>query len=65
MTTEQRLRAPLPRIHENCVYYKQDWGYHCFNGWTGDGKSGYCHLEPTRTKQEGKGIACRYFEPKA
>lgn len=23
---------PLPRVHENCAYYKQDWGYHCFNG---------------------------------
>lgn len=55
---------PLPRIHENCAYYEKDWGHHCFNGWSGDGKSGFCNLEPEKTKQIGAEIACMHFVPR-
>ena len=53
---------PLPRICKNCAYFKVDWGIHCFNGWTGDGKSGNCLAEPTRVKV-GADETCRHFEP--
>lgn len=54
--------TPLERVCKNCVYWKADWGTHCFNGWSGDGTKGHCHLEPQRV-----GVAheqtCRHFEP--
>jgi hypothetical protein len=52
---------PLPRIHENCEFYKRDYGSWCFNGWSKDGNTGHCHLEPQRTSQVGEEIACRHF----
>ena len=55
---------PLPRVHENCHYYEKDWGIHCFNGWSGDGTSGHCHLEPKKVWMKGEETACMYFEPK-
>jgi len=55
---------PLPRIHENCHFYEKDWGIHCFNGWSGDGTNGHCHLEPKKEWVKGEEIACRHFEPK-
>jgi hypothetical protein len=55
---------PLPRIHENCFYYKKDFGIHCFNGWSRDGSEGWCQLEPVKTKVVGEETACHFFEPK-
>ena len=55
---------PLRRVCENCTWYKPDWGLHCMNGWTGDGKDGHClYLAHNRvaTKAEDK---CADFEPK-
>ena len=52
---------PVERICENCVYWKADWGIHCFNGWSGDGSEGHCHLEPVRIGKR-KDDFCRHFE---
>ena len=54
--------APLQRICKNCAYYKPDYGYHCFNGWTKHGEDGECQVEPTRSKTAAEST-CRYFEP--
>jgi len=56
--------TPYPRIHENCEFYEKDWGMHCFNGWTGDGKHGKCLVEPIAIRVEGSARACRYYQPK-
>lgn len=56
--------TPLPRQCQNCVYWKQDWGIHCFNGWSGDGSSGFCRCEPTHVKTN-KDDLCIHFEPNA
>jgi hypothetical protein len=53
---------PLPRLCENCAYWKADWGMHCMNGWTGDGTKGHCHLEPKRVAVVHDNT-CRHFEP--
>jgi hypothetical protein len=54
----------LERICKNCTYYKPDYGIHCFNGWSGDGSSGYCMLQPIRVakNQDDK---CVNLEPNA
>jgi len=53
---------PLQRICKNCTFYKADFGYHCFNGWSKDGKDGHCHFEPKKIfkKEDSK---CHHFEP--
>lgn len=55
---------PLARVHKNCAFYKQDFGMHCFNGWTGDGREGYCLAFPdSRKKYDGEEHGCIYFQP--
>ena len=54
---------PLPRIHENCAFYKKDWGVWCCNGWSGDGKHGFCSIEPKKISVVGEEIACKDFQP--
>lgn len=53
---------PLPRICKNCVFFKPDHGMWCFNGWSGDGSSGHCLVEPG-VKRVGADHGCRHFEP--
>ena len=53
---------PVPRRCENCFFYKPDFGVHCFNGWSGDGSSGFCKLEPKHEKTT-KDNVCQHFEP--
>jgi hypothetical protein len=55
---------PLPRTCKNCAYWKADWGTHCFNGWSGDGSTGYCKYEPQQIKT-AKDSTCHHFEPMA
>ena len=55
---------PLERICINCTFYDPDYGIHCFNGWSRDGKDGKClrnsDVRPyTRSKDK-----CSSFEPK-
>lgn len=54
--------APLERKCANCVYWKVDWGMHCFNGWTGDGSEGYCRFEPQHVKTTKTNL-CGFFSP--
>lgn len=54
---------PVQRICANCVFYKPDYGMWCFNGWSGDGSSGHCLVEPSATRV-GKEHGCRHFEAK-
>lgn len=53
---------PLPRQCSNCVFYKPDYGVHCFNGWSGDGSRGDCLVEP-KTQRVGKEHSCQHFSP--
>lgn len=53
---------PLPRICKNCQYWKVDYGFHCFNGWTGDGSEGYCRFEPKHVKTT-RDNTCGFFSP--
>lgn len=55
--------SPLPRTCENCVFFKPDFGMWCFNGWSGDGSTGHCLVEPG-VKRVGKEHGCHMFEPK-
>lgn len=54
---------PLLRKCENCAYWKQDWGFYCFNGWSGDGSEGYCQYEVEQVKTS-KDSKCHRFEPR-
>lgn len=54
--------SPLPRKCKNCVYYKPDYGIHCFNGWSSDGSKGFCRLEPAQVGTSADSL-CRHFEP--
>lgn len=54
---------PLERKCENCTYYIADYGTFCFNGWSKDGTTGDCMVEPTKVPVESK-RKCIYFEPK-
>lgn len=53
---------PVDRICKNCAFWKPDWGHWCFNGWSGDGSEGHCHVEPSRiaTIREN---TCQHFQP--
>lgn len=42
---------PIQRICKNCAFYKPDYGYHCFNGWTKDGSDGECEYDPTSARR--------------
>lgn len=53
---------PLPRICKNCVYWKADYGIHCFNGWSQDGSVGFCRFEPSHVKTSEDNL-CGHFEP--
>lgn len=53
---------PLARQCANCVYYKPDYGIHCFNGWSGDGSRGDCLVEPG-AKRVAKEHSCMHFSP--
>ena len=53
---------PLVRKCENCFFWKEDRGVHCFTGWSGNGSRGYCKVEPKHRKTS-EDNACRYFEP--
>lgn len=55
---------PLPRECKNCVFWKADYGTHCFNGWSGDGSTGWCRWEPQHVKT-AKDDLCGHFEPNA
>lgn len=57
-----RKDKPLARQCANCVYYKPDYGVHCFNGWSSDGSRGDCLMEP-KTQRVGKEHSCRHFSP--
>lgn len=52
---------PLPRVCENCAYFKVDMGVFTCTGWTG-GESGWCRLEPHHIKV-GRRNTCQHFEP--
>lgn len=53
---------PLERICQNCVFFKPDYGMHCFNGWTGDGSRGDCLTEPS-VRRVAKEHSCHLFSP--
>lgn len=53
---------PIRRICENCVYWKADWGIHCFNVWSGDGTKGNCRYEPKPVTTTNDST-CYHFEP--
>lgn len=55
---------PLARECEHCVFWKADYGTHCFNGWSGDGSVGWCRWEPKHV-QTRKDDLCGHFEPNA
>lgn len=59
---DQCVAKPLVRSCKNCTYWKVDWGTYCFNGWTGDGTSGWCRFEPKHTKTESTN-KCGFFSP--
>ena len=52
----------IERICKKCSYWKPDYGTWCFNGWTGDGTQGHCHLEPTPISKPADSI-CSHFMP--
>jgi len=43
---------PKEKQCETCVYWKVDRGIWCVNGWSGDGKSGWCQHEPRRIPKQ-------------
>jgi hypothetical protein len=54
---------PLIRSCKNCTYWEADWGIHCVNGWTGDGKVGFCHVYPNEKSKHADDDKCCMFEP--
>ena len=58
-----RKSTPIERRHGNCHYYKPDYGIYCFNGWSGDGSTGWCQIDRDLVKVNGSDTACRHFEP--
>jgi len=55
---------PLERVCKHCDFYKPDYGIFCFNGWSGDGSSGHCMLEPKPLPKKATEQVCRYWAPK-
>ena len=54
---------PLERKCKNCTFYEADYGTYCMNGWSKNGDSGFCQLEPVKTTVDAE-QKCRYFEPR-
>lgn len=54
---------PLERRCKNCTFYEADYGMHCFNGWSKDGSTGFCQMEPVKTNVTDN-QKCRHFEPR-
>ena len=54
---------PLERKCGNCTFYEPNYGTYCMNGWSKNGDTGFCQLEPTKTTVDAE-RKCRYFEPK-
>ena len=52
---------PVARECRNCVFWEVERGIFCVNGWTGDGRSGDCRLEP-RTVRRSADAMCIHFE---
>lgn len=48
-------------VCKECIYYIPNYGVWCFNGWSKDGKDGYCHSEPEKVYVEGNDVACKRF----
>lgn len=48
---------------DNCEYFKADYGTHCVNGWSKDGSTGTCGLEPEKIPAEAAS-ACSHFNPR-
>lgn len=46
---------------ESCRYWKADYGTHCFNGWSGDGKDGWCQYEPKCISKRHDSF-CHHYE---
>lgn len=55
---------PLPRVCENCSYYKPDFGMWCMNGWSGNGKLGHCLAIPGQRYHTSSDNKCAMFAPK-
>jgi hypothetical protein len=53
---------PLPRLCKHCTYWKPDYGTYCFNGWSGDGSTGWCRFEPQHVKTDADN-KCGFFQP--
>lgn len=53
---------PLQRMCKNCTYFKVDYGTWCFNGWSGDGSTGWCRFEPQHVKVDSNN-KCGFFSP--
>ena len=45
-----------------CRFYQPDQGMWTATGWTRDGESGDCTVEPTKVKRRADDPACRYQE---
>ena len=47
----------------NCIYWKEDRGMWCMNGWSGNGETGFCEydVKVIRKNVESK---CHNFTPK-
>jgi len=54
---------PVRRECANCAFWKLDRGVFTATGWTGDGETGDCHLEPRTVFKRGDSL-CGSFEPK-
>ncbi len=55
--------VPVERICKNCIYYKADYGSWCFNGWSKDGKDGFCSVYPDFTYKRQEKETCLHFTP--
>ncbi len=54
---------PLERLCSNCHFFEKDYGSHCFNGWSKDGRDGFCCAHIERWSVKGNRIGCQFFEP--
>jgi hypothetical protein len=49
---------------KDCRYYEPCYGVPTSTGWTRDGSSGYCCVEPKKETIDGERITCRHFVSK-
>ena len=55
----------MQKTCKECIYYKPDYGVHCFNGWSDpEGLTGKCMVEPKPVFREAHQV-CRHFKEKA